>query len=560
MADTLGIDLGTTKSVSAHWLDGAPHIVRQADGGTILPSVVAFDPADGRLLAGRPAQAIAEQHPEAAITSIKRFMGRRFGDDVVRAALDRHRILYGVEESRRVRGGIEVAGRRAPPHAATGVGAHPPRAQAERRGAARPPGHAGGGHGPGVLSRLTAAGHARRGRIAGLDVLRVVNEPTAACLAYGYARLAEARRTVAVYDLGGGTFDVSVLDIGRGPLRVRATNGDTHLGGDDLDWMLVDWVIDGLTGGGAAGGARRADRLRADVHALARLRAAARAAKTALSAGEATRLQVAGRLSDEGDVADLDVPLTRGQLDAIARPFVERTLEPCRRALADARVDAAAVSEVLLVGGQTRMPLVRRAVADFFGREPDTSLPPEEVVALGAAVQAAVLAREVPGVTLADVVPLSLGVRTGETMDVVVPRGSALPFTAPAVSYSTTLDGQTAVDVRVLQGERPRADENTELAKFSLAGIQPAPPGDPEIEVTFRVDADGILEVTARDVETDNRMAVLITDSVRLSDDQIAEMVRDAEEHAATYAEQRRALERAAQARRPTERAAPAAP
>jgi molecular chaperone DnaK len=540
--EIVGIDLGTTKSVIARWRDGAPRIIADPQGRSITPSVVALDPATGQLVAGWHAQSVGAVNPERAISSIKRFMGRRFTDDVVQTAIDKLRVFYTVDEAQR-NGGIEVS-----------VGAlrlTPQQVSARILQELKDNAEAELGHAPTrAVVTVPAYFHDSQrqatrnaGRIAGLDVTRVLNEPTAACLAYGYNRLADQRRLVAVYDLGGGTFDISILEVGRGPFRVRATNGDTHLGGDDLDWMLVEWALGEIS-------TRFNEQLAADVHALAHLRAAAKEAKADLSTQQTTRMKVPGRLSPSSDIQDLDLELTRERLDAIAASFVQSTLGPCRGALEDAGVKVSDIKEVLLVGGQTRMPAIRYAVAEFFGREPDTSLHPEQVVALGAAVQAAIISGDATGLKLADVVPLSLGVRTDEgLMYSLVPRNTQVPFRKVA-PFSTTSDNQEAVEIRIYQGERPKAVENTRLGEFMLHGIKPARAGEPEIEVTFHVDADGILHVSAEDVETGNFKELTVTNSLRLSEDEIVGMVRDAEAHAAEYEEGRRRLALEGQATR----------
>jgi molecular chaperone DnaK len=358
------------------------------------------------------------------------------------------------------------------------------------------------------------------GRLALLTVKRVLNEPTAACLAFGYKKLNEARKTIAVYDLGGGTFDISILEVGRGPFTVRATNGDTHLGGDDLDWLIIEWALDEI------GGEEKA-RLRSDVPALARLRAAAERAKIALSGEDEVRLAVPGQLSPTSELRDLDLKLTRAQLEKTAKPFIEKTLVPCARALQDAKLNTSDIQEVLMVGGQTRMPAIRQAVQDFFGIEPDVSVNPEEVVALGAAVQAAIVAGEATGLKLKNVVPLTLGLDTGGAMDALIRRNTPVPVTKER-TYSTVTDNQETVDISVYQGEHRTVAENTKLGSFTLVGIEPAPRGVPEIKVKFDVDADGILHVTGTDLRSGNRKEITVTDSVRLSDKEIAAMIHTA--------------------------------
>jgi molecular chaperone DnaK len=521
MAEILGIDLGTTKSVGAVWRDGAPHIIPDAEGRPIItPSVVAIDPATGERVVGHAARAVAEQNPRSAIYSIKRFMGRRFGEDIVQKDLEEYRILYQVEESGEHRDSIEVTlgNQHLTPQEVSALILQKIKQDAET--------HLGHEVSQAVITVPAYFHDSQRqatrdaGRLALLDVKRVLNEPTAACLAFGYAKLDEERKTVAVYDLGGGTFDISILEVGQGPFTVRATNGNTHLGGNDLDWLIVDWALEQI------GGADK-DRLRSDVPALARLRAAAERAKIDLSIQEKTSLTVPGLLGPSSGSPDLDLELGLDQLEKIAKPFIDETLVPCARALQDARLNTSAIQEVLMVGGQTAMPAIRRAVKEFFGIEPNVSVNPVQVVALGAAVQAAILAGEATGLKLKNVVPLSLGVDTGGQMDTLIERNTPVPVTKER-DYSTIQDNQESVEISVYQGERPLVADNVKLGSFILAGIEPAQRGLPEIRVKFEVDQDGILHVTGQDLHSGNRKEITITDSVRLSDDEIAAMIRTA--------------------------------
>jgi molecular chaperone DnaK len=547
MAEILGIDLGTTNSGGAVWRDGAPHIIPDAGGYPLTPSVVARDPATGDWLVGRQARVIREENPGAAIYSIKRLMGRRFSEEVVQDDLHKRHILYEVEESRRRRDAIEV------PLGELHLTPQEVSAKILQKIKADAEAHLGHEISQAVITVPAYFHDSQRqatrdaGRIAGLDVKRVLNEPTAACLAFAYQRLNEARKTLAVYDLGGGTFDISILEVGRGPFRVRATNGDTRLGGDDLDRYVADWALKQI-------GGEEEKRLREDVRALARLRAAAERAKIALSMAEEVTLEVPGLLNGASGSEDLALTLTRTTLEGIANEeFIPRTLAPCANALRDARLNASDLAEVLLVGGQTRMPAIREAVRDFFGIEPNISVNPEEVVALGAAVQAAILAGEATGLKLINVVPLTLGVGTRGVMDALIPRNTPVPVVKTRV-YSTVENNQESVEVAVFQGERPAARDNEKLGSFILKGIEPAPHGEPEIEVTFRVDQDGILHVTGKDLRSGNYQEITITDSVRFSDEEIEAMIRDAEAHAAEYAAQRRQLEARHQAEALAER------
>jgi molecular chaperone DnaK len=491
--------------------------------------VVALDPIGGEWEVGSRAREIELEHPEAAVSSIKRLIGRHYDDAVVRESLEKSWMLHEVTESQKRRGALEVVigDKHLTPQEISAKILRKLKVQAE----------AWLGHeiNSAVISVPAYFHDSQRqatrdaGRIAGLEVRRVLNEPTAACLAYGYKKLASERRVVAVYDLGGGTFDISILEVGRGPFRVRATNGDTFLGGDDLNWLIVKWVLEQ---------GHRADKERwyADRSALAHLFAAAEQGKRQLSSAQETRISLPESLTSALGLDALDLSLTRTQLESIAAPWIARTFEPCRQALKDARLQASDIDEVLLVGGQTRMQAVRKAVQDFFGIEPDTSLAPEEVVALGAAVQAAINAGEAHGLRLLDVVSLSLGVQQlGGLMDVLVPRNTPLPFQVQK-SYSTTYDDQEVVEVHIYQGEKPMVRDNISLGSFMLKGIPPAPRGVPEIEVAFNVDDDGILHVSALDKQTGVSNQMTITDPVRLNEEEIAEMVRHAEEHEAEYA------------------------
>ncbi len=538
MTKIIGIDLGTTNSGVAVWQDGAPHLILDADGHSLTPSIVAFDPETATWVVGRDALRVAEQDPRLVVKSIKRFIGRRFPGKVLHDELEKLHILYEVEESSRGKGRVDVV---------LGEEHLTPQQISAR-----------------ILQKLKADAEAYlgyevteavitvpayfnadqrqatrdAGRLAGLEVKRVLNEPTAAYLAFGYAKLADPRQTVVAYDLGGGTFDVSILEVGRGPFSVRATNGNTLLGGDDLDWKIVDWVLDRIEGVARV-------KLEKDIKAQFRLRIAAEQAKIALSDHhtEEVMVQVSGELSPASGVQDLAVPLPRTQLETLAQQFIADTLEPCRQALHDAKLAVSDIEEILLVGGQTRMPAIRRAVEDFFGLKPNTSVDPDEVVARGSAIQAAILAGEQTGLVLADVVPLTLGVQTeGGLMDAVIERNARMPI-RKTKTYSTTTDDQESVEIQVHQGEKPRVADNVKLDSFILGGIEPAPAGQPEIEVTFDVDRNGILKVSAKDVYTGLAHQITITDSVRLSDDEIKAMIHDAKEHALEYDATRRHIE-----------------
>jgi molecular chaperone DnaK len=534
VAEILGIDLGTTKSVGAVWRNGKPEIIKDTEGHTITPSIVALDPNTGEWVVGRAARAVAEYHPDSVIYSIKRLMGRRFKDDNVQDDLRDRRVLYHVSESSGRPDAIEVTlgTRRLTPQEVSAKVLLKIKQDAE---AHLKKASASGRHHEITQAVITVPAYfndsqrqATRdaGRIAGLEVLRVLNEPTAACLAFGYQKLAERRRVVAVYDLGGGTFDVSILEVGQGPFTVRATNGNTHLGGDDIDWLIVDWAMDEILGSEKNG-------LRKDIHARGRLRIAAEQAKVALSSDERAQLTVPGPLSPASDLHDINLEFTRERLDSLTQQIIERTFIPCRQALQDAQLTTADIKEVLLVGSQTRMPSIHRAVHKFFDREPDASVKPEEAVAMGAAVQAAILAGEATKLRLANVVPLTLGLNSEGNMEALIPRNTPVPI-KKTKTYSTVQDKQESVEIAVYQGERPLVKDNVKLASFRLEGIEPALSGEPEIEVTFDVDFDGILHVKGMDKRTGNKNEITITKSVRLSDEEISTMIRNAAEDIST--------------------------
>lgn len=539
MSAILGIDLGTTNTVAAIWENGEPRIIPNSEGYSITPSIVAFDQSEGGWVVGHRARALAERVPHSVVYSIKRFMGRRFGEDIVQDEIQKNHILYEMHESRRWQGGIEVTIGEKPltPQEVSAKVLQKVKADAEA--------HLGQRITQAVITVPAYFHDSQRqatrdaGRIAGLEVKRVLNEPTAACLAFGHKKLADKRKTVAVYDLGGGTFDISILDVGQGPFRVRATNGDTHLGGDDLDWTIVEWMLEQVGGQGRG-------RQLEDFRIAAQLRAVAERAKVALSTVDEVRIHVPSAAGTDVPDQNRALTITRSILEKLAEPVISRTLDACARALQDARLPPSAVQEVLMVGGQTRMPAVRLAVQEFFGLEPNTNINPDEVVALGAAVQAAILTGEDTRLRLADVVPLTLGVNTRGLMDAIIPRNTAVPV-VKTKAYSTAEDNQESVEIQIHQGERPLVKDNVKLGSFILKGIEPAPRGEPEIEVTFRVDQDGILHVTGKDTHTGNIKEITITDSVRLSDSEIQEMIHDAEEHATEYTELQRQFKAQAQ-------------
>ncbi|MEC4812324.1 MAG: molecular chaperone DnaK [Scytonema sp. PMC 1069.18] len=530
MIDIIGIDLGTTNSAVAIWREGEPQMIPDADGHTLTPSVVAVDPANGQLVVGRHAHAIAAHNPHSTIYSIKRFMGRRFQENQVQEDLQKLHILYELEESNQRQGGINVVlgDKHLTPQEVSAKILQKLKADAENFLGQKV-----------IQAVITVPAYfhdsqrqATRdaGHLAGLEVKRVLSEPTAACLAFGYKKLAQARQKIAIYDLGGGTFDISILEVGQGPFRVRATNGNTHLGGDDIDQRIVDWILDEI-------GGEKKSKLQEDLLALARLRVAAEQAKVDLSSVDVVQVQIPGQLSPTSDISDLNLTLSRTQLKLMAGASIAQTLRHCQQALQDARLQVNDIQEVLLVGGQTRMPAIRKAVQDFFSKEPNVTLNPEEIVAQGAAVQAAMIAGVTTGLKLADVVPLTLGVNSQGRMDTIIPRNTSVPVKKTKM-YSTAYDNQESVEVQIYQGERELIADNIKLGGFILNGVEPAPAGLPEIEVTFRVDQDGILHVTGKDLYTGNFKEITITDSVRLSEAEIEAMIQDAKNHAAEDAAQ----------------------
>ena len=514
----IGIDLGTTNSVVAVVLGGEPVIITNSEGERITPSVVAFK--DSEVLVGSIAKRQAVTNPENTVFSVKRFMGRRY--DEVQEEIKR--VPYKVVRGRNDRVEIYIP--------AVGKNFTPEEISAKILGYLKKAAESYLGE-PVKKAVITVPAYfndAQRqatkdaGRIAGLEVLRVFNEPTASALAYGLDKKGKHLK-VAVYDFGGGTFDISILDIGEGVFEVVATNGDTHLGGDDIDQRIVEWLINEFK-------SETGIDLKQDRMALQRLKEAAEKAKKELSTLMETTISLPFIAADASGPKHLEKKLTRARLEAMSRDLIDRSIEICRKALEDAKLSPADIDEVILVGGQTRMPLIQEAVKNFFGREPHKGINPDEVVAIGAAIQAAVLAGEIKDILLLDVTPLSLGVETlGGVFDVVIPRNTTIP-TRKSKIYTTAEDNQTSVMVKVYQGERPIASQNRLLGQFELTGIPPAPRGVPQIEVTFDIDADGILHVSARDKATGRENKIKIHASSGLSEEEIQKMVKEAELHA----------------------------
>jgi len=519
MSRIVGIDLGTTNSLVAHVEGGIPRVIPDAEGRALLPSIVAWTPHG--VVVGEAARRQLARNAARTVYSVKRLMGRGYED--VKDELPR--LPFEVTPHAEVVT-IRIGDREVTPPE---VSAHVLRALKQRAEA-----HFGEAVEQAVITVPAYFNDAQRqatkdaGRIAGLEVLRIVNEPTAASLAYGLQKMAEG--IIAVYDLGGGTFDISILRVKDGVFEVLATNGNTHLGGDDFDQALVDWIAADIR-------ARHGVDLRSDAEAMQEIRLGAEAAKCRLSFEERTVLSIPfERFTYHRDI-------TRAEVEGLVEPLVATTLGPCRRALADAGLDAKAVDQVVLVGGATRMPLVRRRVEELFGRAPHSRLNPDEVVALGAAVQAQILAGGITDMLLLDVTPLSLGIETlGGIVSVLIPRNTTIPTLAKEY-FTTSVDGQTTIDMHVLQGERELAKDNRSLARFDLAGVDPMPAGMPKIEVTFLIDANGILQVQAREQRTGKAASIEVRPTYGLSEDQVEQMVEDSFTHAEADVEARLLIE-----------------
>jgi molecular chaperone DnaK len=531
MAKVIGIDLGTTNSVTAILEAGEPTVLENAEGSRLTPSVVATNPKTGERLVGQIARRQAITNPENTIFSIKRFMGRKFDDPEVQRALK----VVPYKVTRAPNGDLRVmmAGKEYSPPEVSAMILQKLKADAESK--------LGETVTQAVITVPAYFNDSQRqatkdaGKIAGLEVLRIVNEPTAASLAYGLDKQGK-EETIAVYDLGGGTFDISILTVGEGVLEVKATNGNTFLGGDDFDQRVIDWIVDEF----------RKDQgidLRQDRMALQRLKEAAEKAKIELSSAQTTEINLPFITADASGPKHLNLPLSRSKLEQMVGDLIERTKSPVQQALKDAGLTARDIDEVVLVGGQTRMPAIQDMVKQLFGKDPHKGVNPDEVVAVGAAIQAGVLKGEVRDVLLLDVTPLSLGLETqGGVTTVLIPRNTTIP-TSKTETFTTAADGQTSVEVHVLQGERPMASENKSLGRFILDGILPAPRGVPQIEVTFDIDANGILHVSAKDKATGKEQRVVIQSSSGLSEAEIRKMVREAEAHASEDARRREEIE-----------------
>jgi molecular chaperone DnaK len=527
MAKVIGIDLGTTNSVVAVVEAGEPVVVPNQEGSRLTPSVVGFT-KEGEIVVGQVAKRQGITNPENTVFSIKRFMGRRYDEVLHEIKLVPYKVVKAANGDVRVDIRAKVY---SPPEIS---------AMILRKLKEAAEAYLGEKVSKAVITVPAYFNDSQRqatkdaGTVAGLEVLRIINEPTAAALAYGLDKKKD--EIIAVYDLGGGTFDISILELGEGVFEVKATNGDTHLGGDDFDQRIIDWIAEEFR-------KEHGIDLRKDRMALQRLKEAAEKAKCELSTTLQTEINLPFITADASGPKHLVMTLTRAKLESLVAELIDRTMEPCRKAMKDAGVAAKQIDEVILVGGQTRMPKVQEVVRDLFGREPHKGVNPDEVVAVGAAIQAAVLSGEVKDVVLLDVTPLSLGIETlGGVMTTLIPRNTTIP-TRKSETFTTAADSQTSVEVHVLQGERPMARDNRTLGKFHLVGIPPAPRGVPQVEVEFDIDANGIVNVKAKDMATGKQQAITITASSGLTKDDIDKMVRESESNAEEDKKRRQEIE-----------------
>lgn len=516
MGKVIGIDLGTTNSCVAVMEGKEPKVIVNAEGNRTTPSIVAFTKSGERLV-GLAAKRQAIVNPENTIYSIKRFMGRKYSE----VTEEIKKVPYKVVEAPNGDAHVEIAGRRYSPPEISAMILAKIKADVEA--------YLGEKVTQAVITVPAYFNDSQRqatkdaGKIAGLEVLRIINEPTAASLAYGLDK--KKNEKIAVYDLGGGTFDISILEIGDGVFEVKATNGDTHLGGDDFDQRIIDWLAEEFK-------KQEGIDLRKDKMVLQRLKEAAEKAKIELSSATQTEINLPFITADATGPKHLVMTLTRAKLEQLCADLIDRTIEPCKRALADANLEPKDIDEVILVGGMTRMPAVVELVRKFFGKEPHKGVNPDEVVAVGAAIQGGVLQGEVKDVLLLDVTPLSLGIETlGGVFTRLIPRNTTIP-TRKSEIFSTAADNQTSVEIHVLQGEREMARDNKTIGRFHLDGIPPAPRGVPQIEVTFDIDANGILHVSAKDLATNREQKITITASSGLTKEEIERITKEAEKYA----------------------------
>ena len=517
MAKVIGIDLGTTNSCVAAMEGGEPTVLENNEGGRTTPSVVAVNPKSGERYVGQVAKRQAVTNPQNTVYSIKRFMGRKFSE----VANELKEIGYSVSEGKNGDLAVTMGDQTYSPPEVSAMVLQKIRADAEAK--------LGESVRQAVITVPAYFNDSQRqatkdaGTIAGLEVLRIINEPTAASLAYGLDKKSD--ETIAVYDLGGGTFDISILHIGEGVFEVKSTNGDTHLGGDDFDQRIIDWMAQEFL-------RDQGIDLRQDRMALQRLKEAAEKAKVELSSVMETEINLPFVTADASGPKHLNLTLSRAKLEQLVDDLVERTVEPVKQALADAGIADSAIDEVVMVGGMTRMPAVINRVKTLFGKEPHKGVNPDEVVAVGAAIQAGVLQGEVKDILLLDVTPLTLGIETlGSVMTPLINRNTTIP-TSKSEVFTTAADGQTSVEVHVLQGERSMAPENKTIGRFSLDGVPPSPRGTPQIEVTFDIDANGILNVSAKDRTTGKEQRITITASSGLSKEEVERLVKEADAHA----------------------------
>ncbi|MEP7200037.1 MAG: molecular chaperone DnaK [Chloroflexota bacterium] len=530
MGKIIGIDLGTTNSVVAVMEGGEPKVIPSAEGSNLVPSIVAVNPKTGERMVGQVAKRQAITNSENTIFSVKRLMGRKFKDAEVQKAL---KILpYKVVEAPNGDCRVVMGGKEYSPPEISAMILRKMKEDAET--------YLGEKITQAVITVPAYFNDSQRnatkdaGKIAGLDVLRIINEPTASALSYGLDKKKDEK--IAVYDLGGGTFDISILELGDGVFEVKSTNGDTFLGGDDFDQRIMSWIVDEFK-------REQGIDLRNDRMALQRLKEAAEKAKIELSSTQQTEINLPFITADASGPKHMVMSLSRSKLNQLTTDLIERSTGPAKQALEDAKLSAAQVDEVVLVGGMTRSPLVQETVEKFFGKEPNQSVHPDEVVAVGAAIQAGVLGGEVKDVLLLDVTPLTLGIETlGGVATPLIERNTTIP-TKKSQVFSTASDSQTSVEIHVVQGERPLAQDNKTLGRFILDGIPPAPRGLPQVEVTFDIDADGILHVTAQDKATGREQKITITASSGLNKDEIDRMVKEAQRNAADDAKRKEEIE-----------------